>query len=70
MEYRAHFFKHINDSLRPTFSATVPGQTVEEARASALILLPTVPGAIGFRLCDRTDRQVDIYVPTDSLGSR
>jgi hypothetical protein len=67
MEYRAHFFRHINDSLRPVFSASVPGQTIDEARAAALTLLPDVHAAIGFRLCDRTDRQVDIYVPPEKL---
>jgi hypothetical protein len=63
MQYTAHYFQGLNDSLRSMHSAPVPGETVEEARQAAITLLPIIRGAIGFRLCDRTDRQVDIYVP-------
>ena len=68
MEYRAHFFRHITDSLRPVYSVNVQGETTSDARNAALLLLPNVRDAVGFRLCDRTDRQVDIYVPPEHLN--
>jgi hypothetical protein len=68
MQFVAHYFKRLKDSLRAVHSIPVVGETVEEARISALAALPSVRGAIGFRLCDRTDRQVDICVPEEFLG--
>ena len=65
MEYVAHYFERMTDTLRSLYSVGVAGETVEDAHAAALALLPSVNGALGFRLCDRTDRQVDIYVPAD-----
>jgi hypothetical protein len=67
MQYTAHYFLNLNDSLRSMHSVNVPGETVEDAREQAITLLPGIRGAIGFRLCDRTDRQVDIYVPPHSV---
>jgi hypothetical protein len=63
MQYRAHFFSRLSDTLRPLHSVNVEGETPEEARAAALSILPRIRGAIGFRICDGTDRQVDIYAP-------
>ena len=68
MEYIAHFFEHLTDTLRPLCSVNLPGESIEEARATAIALLPTINGAMGFRICDRTDRQLDIYVPVDSIA--
>lgn len=67
MTYVAHFFERLTDTLRPLHSTAVGGETVEEAHAAAVALLPSVQGALGFRLCDHSDRQVDIYVPVDAI---
>ena len=68
MEYVAHFFEHLTDTLRPLHSVNLPGESLEDARAAAIVLLPTINRAMGFRICDRTDRQLDIYVPPDSIA--
>lgn len=67
MQYTAHYFEGLLGTLHPLYSVAVPGETIEEARAAAVVLLATVHGAMGFRLCDGADRQVDIYVPVDLL---
>ena len=68
VEFVAHFFEGMSDTLNSLYSTDVAGETLEEARAAAIVLLPTINGALGFRICDRTDRQVDIYVPVDSIA--
>ena len=67
MQYTAHYFKHLNDSLRSIHSTPVDGETIAQAREAAIGILAGTPDAAGFRLCDRTDRQVDIYVPKHIL---
>lgn len=67
MQFVAHYFEHLSDTLRSLYSTEVAGETIEEARAAAISLLPTVSGALGFRVCDSGDRQLDIYVPPDLI---
>lgn len=67
MQFVAHYFSHLSESLKSVYSVPVVGETVEEARASAVAVLPDIRDAIGFRLCDLTDRQVDIHVPDGRL---
>jgi hypothetical protein len=69
MQYVAHYFSRLSESLRSIRSVAVAGETVEEAHASAVAVLPHVANAIGFRLCDLTDRQVDIHVPNERIGA-
>lgn len=68
MRFVVHFFAHLTDTLRSICSIEVSGETLEEAHSAAVTLLPTVNGAMGFRLCDSADRQLDVYVPVDSIA--
>jgi hypothetical protein len=66
--FTAHYFEHLTDTLRSLYSADINVESLEEAHTAAAVLLPTIPGALGFRLCDKTDRQLDIYVPVDAIA--
>lgn len=66
--YVAHYFEHLTDTLRSLQSVSIEAGKVDEARAAANLLLSKIHGAIGFRICDGTGRQLDIYVPVDSIA--
>ena len=68
MEYEVHFFARLTDTLRSVYSVRVGGANIDEVRATATAMLRDIPGAMGFRVCDRAGRQLDMYVPVDGLG--
>lgn len=68
MEYKVHFFARLTDTSRSMHSVRLGGASIDEVRATATAMLRGIPDAMGFRICDRNDRQLDIYVPVDGLG--